>query len=243
VLEWTVVGWSCNKANKTAFKGSLTILKYKHIKEEVMSVGRFVGEALGEVAFLNVLSSAWDWAKGLLTGTIGDEVKTKVHEHLFGGHEWKDEHWLAMDLAEANISIAQKKMLEQAMLFAQQADDANGTTYASNFRFIVALHDEKEVVPPAVRPGITILEDLAATCNNSVEVFTRIVALGVMQDASTSLEKFLKFGKDVILPFLKAKGIGMHASADAVVVKLETAVRNRNDEFEKRPLWKKIFQN
>ncbi|KKQ53628.1 MAG: Antifreeze glycoprotein H1C1A1 [Parcubacteria group bacterium GW2011_GWD2_38_11] len=256
-----------------------------------MALGRFMAEALGEGAFLGMLKHAWTWAGriigflgvGEIAGkTVGEEIKKR----LIDPKGWLDEHYFALDLAEAIATPAQKKMIEQAMIFVEQADDANGTTYAKNFRILVTIHDLDfpstigspavpgksavaatpavpatsttaakpaipgspavaaiPAVPACIRPGITILQELATTCTSSAEVFTRIIAVGAMQDASSSLENFLKFGKDTLWPLLKSRAIGIYDSVDCSLAKMETMVADRNEEFNNRPLWKKIFLN
>lgn len=217
-------------------------------------LGKFIAEALGEGAFLGMLKHAWIWAVGLLgstgMGEVGKTIGVELKSRLIDPKGWLDEHYFALDLAEAVATPTQKKMIEQAMTFAEQADDANGTTYAKNFRILVTIHDfdfsstaGSPAVPACIRPGITILQELATTCTSSVEVFTRIIAVGAMQDASSSLEKFLKFGKDVIWPLLKSKAIGIYDSVDCSLNKMEAAVAKRNEEFNNRPFWKKLFLN
>jgi len=53
----------------------------------------------------------------------------------------------------------------------------------------------------------------------------------------------LKFGKDTLWPLLKSRAIGIYDSVDCSLAKMETMVADRNEEFNNRPLWKKIFLN
>lgn len=125
---------------------------------------------------------------------------------------------------------------------ATPAVPATATTAAIPAKPAVSAKPAIPAVPATVRPGITILTDLA-NCNNIQEVISRIMAVGVMQDASSNQEKFLRFGEAVILPLLKSKAIGIYDSVDCSLVKMETLVAKRNEEFNNRPLWKKIFLN
>lgn len=108
-----------------------------------MGFGRFAAEALSEVAFFKLLSGAWGWVRGML----GDEVKAKAGEEIkkriIDPKSWDDEHYFALDLAEADAPKEKKKLIELAMKRAQDVDAANGTNYASNFRIIVVCHDNE----------------------------------------------------------------------------------------------------
>ncbi len=123
-----------------------------------MGLGRFAGEALSEVAFFSVIKKAWDWAMRMVTDDVRTTVGNEIKDRIVGTRLWKDEHFFALDLAEANITIEQKRLIEEAMEIARLEDCANGTVYARNFRLIIVARDQENPTTagtPAVpdKPG------------------------------------------------------------------------------------------
>ena len=202
-----------------------------------MSLGRFAGEVFGEVLFMKLLAGAWKWARD----TFGEHIKDAAKKHVIDPRSWDDEVMFAIDLAQAEGNATKKRMIEQAMERVQGMDVLCRNNYARNFRIIVTCKDDpiKPIVSGIKNPGTIILEDLMNTCTNEHEVYLRMVAIGLLQDGNTNMEKFITFSKEAVWPYIKSKGQNMHHSADAAVTKLETVVIARN----KRSILSKIFFN
>ena len=178
-------------------------------------------EAIGEKVFLKSLTKAWKFAKTVWSGMDSD-TKEKVVNRIVDpqGKTWDDEHYFRLDLAEASLEPEKQRMIEEGCLIAERYDRINGTHWFRNARVIITAHDDKPNAQ-GIRPGVIILEDLGARCDNPLEVFASMEAMGAMQDSSTTLEKFTIFFKNSAWPFLKEGYRGIHGSLDSVVTKME----------------------
>ncbi len=167
-------------------------------------IGRAIGEVLGGLsggAVVALLGKAWGWAEGIFkTLNLGDDLKSKVTEHLFNPKGFKDEFYFAKSIQEISATVPQKQMFAEVMEKLEQEDKLNKTRYASNFRIIVTLKDEEPVPVGGVRPSVTILRDIMVNCKNHAEILACIVAVGSMQDTKKIIEKVLTYGKDVTWP-------------------------------------------
>ncbi len=195
-----------------------------------MAIAKFMLEALGEGAFLQVLKKAWGWAKKIwLAFGIGASAKDEISKRLVGSKGWEDENFFALDLAEANLSADKKKMICDAVRMVEQYDDVSGTQWAKNFRIIVTIRD-REPSPAGIRSGTIILQDLGSTCNSVQEVFCHIIAFGISQDPSSTLEKFINFSKTSVWPFISEKAGGVRDALDSGVTRLENLRRDIEED-------------
>lgn len=254
-------------------------------------IGKIIAEGLGDVAFVAAFSKAWSWANQLYAmfnkhESSNAEKEDELKKLVLDSKSWDDEGFFALDLAESGLDDNKKKMIQDAMIRAKNADDANGTTFMRNFRMIVTFRDintdtkgtpeipavaavpgtpfipaagGKPAVPttpgtpgkaaiPAkpgdIRPGVTILKDLGESCVNADEFYLRITALGMMQDSSSNLEKFVKFCKKEAWPAFKDPLDNSIKTVQGEIDKRSAQLKKRSCDFrENRPWWGRFLNS
>lgn len=180
-----------------------------------MAILKFLSETFAEGFIYNWARKAWNMLfKGATQDTIADIVKKKLEPKGLD-----DENIFSFIFAKAGIEVSKKLLLEKVLCKLEEADKRNGTKHVRNFRLIVAidalgpnttttkdLKGKLVAVPdPAyVRPGITILEEMAKRCTNEEEFTLAIMATGAMQDAPFgTLDEFSFWFKKTAFPEIK----------------------------------------
>lgn len=207
-----------------------------------MAIGKLVGEALAEGLVFKLLLGAWGIAKDMFK----DEVKTATIEKIkkaIDSKGWEDEHYFALDLAEASITPEQRQIINEGVMYAEKYDKTHNTKSARHFRIIVTFGDIAEGVDVSNRPGKKILEQLAVSCKTKLEVFAAIQVMGAMHDQNFSMENMIHLAKESWFPFLKASMLDAHEAADQTLLQLENVVEERNTKFSGRNFLKKLFLN
>jgi|GEM_PF-6724873 len=193
-----------------------------------MAFGKLVGEALTEGLVFKLLLGAWDLARDMLT----DEVKSTVKEKLkkvIDTKGWEDEHYFALDLAQADIDNDSRDVINKGVMLAEQHDKDNGTKSARHFRIIVTLRDKDEGVDPLNRPGMKILKHIADSCADENAVFVTIQVIGAMHDSNFSMESMMHLVKESWFPFLKAKAISAYGMSDCRLNTWATKIGEEED--------------
>ena len=169
-----------------------------------MAIG-FLTEAITEGIFFKWLTRAWR----AIVGGAGQEVvqefiKTglkpkglddeNLFSYIFAISKWKGgDPSSGEKIADDN----RWRMLQKVINDLEYEDFVNGTEYIKHFRLIIAMdaigrgfititengETKKIPDPDYIRPGISILQDMALFCSTEQEFKAYILMTGAMQDA------------------------------------------------------------